>query len=240
MCRHVIDGAIATQAMAGGDGRDYFSLTDTPDDYLADIHSGVEGMRFAWSDDLGFASMYAMEESPRVIAAIRQAAFGFSQIGAQVEPTDEVWDDFHDGFMLINRAFGSGGRGAGDKPPAAEYWASMESRGRNVDKFNRLFETYDVLLTPTAQLLARPVDEWNDCWTGDGSRFAHGNFAGTYTSHVMLFNWLSMPAFSVPCGFVDGLPIGLQIVGKRGSEAKMFRIAQAFEQAFPRNERPAF
>jgi len=240
MCRHVIDGAIATQAMAGPDGRDYFSLIDTPDDYLADIHGGVEGMRFAWSDDLGFASMYAMEESPRVIAAIRDAAFGFDQIGAEVEPTDEVWDDFHDGFMLINRIFGSGGRGTGDKPSATEYWASMESRGQNVAKFNRLFETYDVLLTPTAQLLARKVEDWNDCWTGDGSRFAHGNFAGTYTSHVMLFNWLSMPAFSVPCGLVDGLPVGLQIVGKPGTEAKMFRIAQAFEQAFARPERPSF
>ena len=222
------------------DGRDYFSLIDEPDDYLADIHGGVEGMRFAWSDDLGFASMYAMEESPRVIAAIREAAFGFAQIGAEVEPTDEAWDDFYDGFMLINRAFGSGGRGTGDKPSDAEYWTSMESRGRNVDKFDRLFETYDVLLTPTAQLLAREVEDWNDCWTGDGSRFAHGNFAGTYTSHVMLFNWLSMPAFSVPCGFVDGLPVGLQIVGKPGTEAKMLRIAQAFEQAFPRPERPAF
>jgi hypothetical protein len=177
---------------------------------------------------------------PPVIAAIREAAFGFTQIGAEVETTDESWDDFYDGFMLINRAFGSGGRATGDKPSDAEYWTSMESRGRNVDKFNRLFETYDILLTPTAQLLAREVEDWNDCWTGDGSRFAHGNFAGTYTSHVMLFNWLSMPAFSVPCGFVDGLPVGLQIVGKPGTETKMLRIAQAFEQAFPRPERPAF
>jgi Asp-tRNA(Asn)/Glu-tRNA(Gln) amidotransferase A subunit family amidase len=238
MCRHVMDGALATQAMAGADGRDFFSLRDEPGDYLAGIDDGVEGMRFAWSDDLGFASMYAMEESPRVIAAIREAAWGFNRLGAVVEATDERWDDFYDGFMLINRAFGSGGRGTGDTPPPAEYWASMEARGRNVDKFNRLFEEVDVLLTPTAQLLAREVGEWNDCWTGDQSRFAHGTFAPVYTSHVMLFNWLAMPAFSVPCGFVDGLPVGMQIVGKPGSEAKMFRIAQAFQKAFPRDERP--
>jgi aspartyl-tRNA(Asn)/glutamyl-tRNA(Gln) amidotransferase subunit A len=238
MCRDVVDGAIATQAMSGPDGRDFFCIREEPEDYVVDIEAGVDGLRFAWSDDMGYASMYALEESPRVIAAIREAAMGFNQIGAVVEPTDEKWDDFHDGFMLINRAFGSGGRGAGDKPSPAEYWASMESRGRNVDRFTKLFEDYDVLLTPTSQLLARKVEDWNAAWTVDSAKYPHGSFAGNYTSNVMLFNWLAMPAFSVPCGFVDGLPIGMQIVGRPGSETKMFKIARAFQNAFPRNERP--
>jgi aspartyl-tRNA(Asn)/glutamyl-tRNA(Gln) amidotransferase subunit A len=43
---------------------------------------------------------------------------------------------------------------------------------------------------------------------------------------------------SVPCGFVDGLPIGLQIVGWPGSEDKIFRAAHAFLKANPRDERP--
>jgi Asp-tRNA(Asn)/Glu-tRNA(Gln) amidotransferase A subunit family amidase len=238
MCRDVLDGAIATQAMAGPDGRDYFSLPDDPDDYTAGIEDGVEGMRFAWSDDMGYASIYAQEESPRVIAAIREAAQGFGQLGATVETTDEQWDDFWDGFQVINQAFGAGGRGAGEQPPADEFWASLQSRGRNVDRFTRLFKDYDVLLTPTAQLLARKVEDWNDCWTVNGPRYVHNSFAGVYTSHVMLFNWLSMPAFSVPAGFVDGLPVGLQIVGKPGTEAKMFKIARAFQKAFPRDEHP--
>jgi Asp-tRNA(Asn)/Glu-tRNA(Gln) amidotransferase A subunit family amidase len=224
--------------MAGPDGRDFYSLHDEPEDYSANIDDGVEGMRFAWSDDMGFASIYAQEESPRVIAAIRTAAQGFNQLGATVEPTDEKWDDFWDGFMMINQAFGSGGRGMGEQPPAAEFWASLQSRGENVDRFNRLFKDYDVLLTPTAQLLAREIDDWNDCWTVNSPNYAHGSFAGVYTSHVMLFNWLSMPAFSVPAGFVDGLPVGLQIVGKPGSETKMFKIARAFQKAFSRDERP--
>jgi Asp-tRNA(Asn)/Glu-tRNA(Gln) amidotransferase A subunit family amidase len=238
MCRDVLDGALATQALAGADGRDMFSLRDDPGDYLADIDAGVEGMRFAWSDDMGYASMYALDETPRVISTLREAARGFSQLGATVDTTDEQWDDFWDGFNMINQAFGSGGRGMGEKPSAEAYWESMESRGRNADKFTKLFESYDAFLTPTSQLIAREVSDWNDCWTGDGSRFAHGNFAPVYTSNVMLFNWLAMPAFSVPAGFVDGLPVGLQIVGKPGTEAKMFRIARAFQQAFPRNERP--
>src|SRR3984957_3186484 len=181
ICRHVIDGALATQAMAGPDGRDFFSLRDEPDDYMAAIDEGVEGMRFAWSDDLGFASMYAMEESPRVIAAIRAAAQGFGQLGATVEPTTEKWDDFFEGFLLINNVFGSGGRGVGAMPAPDEFWAAMELRGRNADRCTRLFEEFDVLLTPPSQLLAREVSDWNDCWTGDGTRFPHGTFAPVYT-----------------------------------------------------------
>jgi aspartyl-tRNA(Asn)/glutamyl-tRNA(Gln) amidotransferase subunit A len=42
----------------------------------------------------------------------------------------------------------------------------------------------------------------------------------------------------VPCGFVDGLPVGLQIMGLPGTEDAIFRAAQAFQAAFPRDERP--
>src|SRR3546814_20439399 len=55
----------------------------------------------------------------------------------------------------------------------------------------------------------------------------------------MMFNWLGFPAISVPCGFHEGLPIGLQIVGMPNSEDKLLRAAAAFLKAFPRNERPA-
>jgi Asp-tRNA(Asn)/Glu-tRNA(Gln) amidotransferase A subunit family amidase len=239
MCRDVVDAALAAQALSGPDGRDVFALRDEPDDFLSGIERGVEGMRFAWSDDLGYASKYALEESPRVIAAIRDAAMGIAQLGAEVEPTDEKWDDFFPGFQLMNRAFGSGGRGTGERPTDQEYWEGMEVRGRTIDALNRVFRHHDVLLTPTTQLLAREVDQWDAAWSGrDRVQYPHGTFAGNYVSHVQLFNWLAVPAFSVPCGFVDGLPVGLQIVGPPGSDAKMFRIAWAFQNAFPRNERP--
>ncbi len=239
LCRDVTDAALATQAMAGPDGRDVFALRDEPEDYLARIDEGIEGMRFAWSGDLGYASMYALEESPRVIAAIRDAAFGFGQLGAAVEETAERWDDFFPGFQMMNRVFGSGGRGTGEKPTDEEYWSAMEVRGRNIDTLNRVFRDYDVLLTPTSQLLARKVEDWDAAWSGrDGVQYPYGTFAGNYVSHVQIFNWLAVPAFSIPCGFVDGLPIGLQIVGRPGSDAKMFRVARAFQSAFPRDERP--
>src|SRR5690554_3232811 len=94
MCRNLRDAAIATQAMSGPDGRDFFSFQDPHPDFLSDIDKGVDGMRFAWTDDFGYAAMYALEESPRVIAAIRNAAMGFDSIGAKVNVLNEKWDDF--------------------------------------------------------------------------------------------------------------------------------------------------
>ncbi|MCU1345054.1 MAG: hypothetical protein JWL70_1320 [Acidimicrobiia bacterium] len=240
MCRDVADGALALQAMAGPDGRDFFSLRVDPDDYQVGLDRGVEGMSFAWTDDFGYASIYAQEESPRVIATIRDAAQTFTKLGAKVETTTEVWDDFWDGFNMINRVFGSGGQGMGNPPTVEEYWGSVTQRKRNTDAFDRVFRDHDVLLTPTTQLVARKVEDWNRCWTVEHERFAHGTFAGTYTSHVMLLNWLAMPAFSVPCGFVDGLPVGMQIIGKPGAEAKMLTIAQALQKALGNPRPPDF
>jgi Asp-tRNA(Asn)/Glu-tRNA(Gln) amidotransferase A subunit family amidase len=68
--------------------------------------------------------------------------------------------------------------------------------------------------------------------------FPHDVFAPHYTSHTHMFNWLGFPAINLPAGFVDGLPIGLQLVGWPGSEATIFRAAHAFLDAFPRDEHP--
>jgi aspartyl-tRNA(Asn)/glutamyl-tRNA(Gln) amidotransferase subunit A len=238
LTRNVRDAAVMTQALSGPDGRDFFSFQDWSFDCLSGIDDGVEGMRFAWTDDFGFASMYALEESPRVIAAIRDAAQGFTSLGASVEPTDTVWEDFFAHFQTASQMFGSGGRLMGDRPTEDEYLAMTDARGRNLDRFLRIFDEYDVLLAPTAQLTARKVEDWNAAWTTDGERYTHGTFAATYVSHAMMQNWCSLPAFSIPCGFVDGLPVGLQIIGRPGTDALMFRIAWAFQRAFPRAERP--
>ena len=238
LCRYVTDAAITLQAMAGPDGRDFTCQQLAPDDYLAHIDEGVDGMRMAWSDDYGFTQMYAQDESPRVIAAVRDAALGFTTLGANVEATEEVWEDFFPGFFASCYLYPTGGGPGG--PPEPDVWnAALDTRQRNWLRFRKLFSTHDVLLSATSQLLARPVEEWDGAWISKGHTFApHSTFAPVYTSHTHMFNWLGFPALSVPCGFVDGLPIGLQIVGLPGREAKILRVANAFQAAYPRLEHP--
>jgi Asp-tRNA(Asn)/Glu-tRNA(Gln) amidotransferase A subunit family amidase len=238
LARHVVDAAIMLQAMAGPDGRDMTCIQTEPPDYLADIQAGVEGMRLAWTGDYGFTAMYAQEESSRVIAAVAEAADGFAQLGATVTSTPLAWEDFFPGFVTATYLYPTGG--ARPPRPTPEAWEhALDSRKRNYDKFRDVLKDHDVLLSPTTQLLPRTVEEWAANWTTDGVRFTpHGAFAPVYTSHTHMFNWLGFPAASVPCGYVDGLPIGLQVVALPGHEAKILRVAAAFQQAFPRLEHP--
>jgi aspartyl-tRNA(Asn)/glutamyl-tRNA(Gln) amidotransferase subunit A len=240
LARNVRDAAITLQVMSGPDGRDFDTLqTDAPD-MLADLDSGVEGMRLVWTDNYGFTPMYAFEESPRVIAAVRQAAQGLKSLGAVLETTDESWEDFYPGIMATGHLFRPPAPGVQVERPSREVWTSaMDLRQRNWAKFRGLFRDYDLLVSPTTQLLPAKMEDWAARWAGRGPvPFPHDAFAPHYTSHTHMFNWLGFPAVSVPAGFVDGLPVGLQIVGWPGSDAKILRVAEAFLKAFPREESP--
>ncbi|MGD9797918.1 MAG: amidase [Acidimicrobiia bacterium] len=238
LARDSVDAAITMQAMAGPDGRDFDCIQTDPPDYLAHLDDGIEGMRLAWTDDYGFASMYAFDESPRVIAAVRDAARGLTALGATLEPTGETWEDFFPGLAGTSFLFAPPSV-ASPMPETAAWVAAIDVRDRNWRTFREVLRTHDVLVSPTTQLLAPTIEDWAARWAGDGPvPFPHGTFAPHYTSHTHMFNWLGFPALSVPCGFVDGLPVGLQLVGWPGSEDTLFRVAHAFLKANPRDERP--
>jgi Asp-tRNA(Asn)/Glu-tRNA(Gln) amidotransferase A subunit family amidase len=234
MTRDVRDAAVMMRVLAGPDGRDPLATLHGPvPDYEADLDKGVDGMRFAWSDDLGFAGgpQYSLPQSPKIIAAIRAAAKGFSKIGARMEAVGEAWESFWPAAVITRQGYG-GLQAFDRKISPDELSDALDIRRRNWDRFAQVLETHDLMLMPTATFTAYTVEEWHKlCNSGEWWPF--------YTSHTFMFNWLGMPAASVPCGFVDGLPIGLQIVGPPHSEPLILRAAVAFLKEFPRNERPS-
>ncbi len=244
--RNVRDVALFTRAMSGGDGRDYVSLQDATPDPVAGLDRGIEGMRLAWTEDFGFASVYATEDSARIIDVGRAAAFALADCGATVEATDEVWEDRAEHGTVrwtvepsVYEAMVGTNAVETQKPDPALYREQAESRARNWEHFKRFFGDHDVIMSITAQRIGARIDEWDRGWTVDGPSFPGGSFAPVYCSHTMIFNWLGFPAVSVPCGFVDGMPVGLQIASWHGREDVVLRVAQAFQNAFPRAERPA-
>ncbi|MCW2621490.1 MAG: putative amidase protein [Frankiales bacterium] len=243
--RHVRDVALFTRAMSGGDGRDYVSLQQDTPDCVATIDRGVEGMRLAWTEDFGFASVYATEQSAQIIDIARAAATSLTSLGATVEPTDEVWEDrAAQGTVRwtvepsVYEAMVGTNVTPIQKVDPVLYREQAESRARNWEHFRDLFKRYDVIMSVTAQRIGARIEEWDRGWTVDGPSFPGGSFAPVYCSHTMIFNWLGFPAVSVPCGFVDGMPVGLQIASWHGREDLVLRVAEAFQQAFPRDERP--
>ena len=97
-------------------------------------------------------------------------------------------------------------------------------RARLRTRFDALLEKVDVIVTPTAPFVATPVDQdWVDI---DGRR---APLLPTLVRYTNLASCLGLPALSVPCGFVDGLPAGLQLIGRRSGEAELFDVGRAYE-----------
>ena len=96
-------------------------------------------------------------------------------------------------------------------------------------KFETLFDTYDLLVTPTMAVPAFPIQQRPSEIGGKHVEPFWGFLPFTYPITLT-----GQTASSVPCGFsIDGMPIGLQIVGPHGSEAKVLQASAAFEEARP-------
>ena len=254
MSRTVADTALLLQVLAGPDPRDPTSMRETPPDFAAQLHQGVKGWRIAWSPDLGYAGV-----EPEVLRVTEMAARVFAELGATVEspqleienPFAAFWDVFATasytsyGHLLAARGseFTDYGRRALQHGMAVT-GADLSRALLRVDQLRRQMETffddYDLLLTPTMPTPAFPLEQRPTVIGGQEVDPFWG-----YLPFTFPINMTGQAAASIPCGFSEaadsaGMPIGLHIVGPRGSEAKVLQAAAAFEQARPwQDKRPA-
>ncbi|MBX9975240.1 Asp-tRNA(Asn)/Glu-tRNA(Gln) amidotransferase subunit GatA [Cytobacillus firmus] len=103
----------------------------------------------------------------------------------------------------------------------AYYKKAQKVRTLIKQDFENVFEKYDVIIGPTAPTPAFKIGEN----TSDPLTM--------YANDILTIpvNLAGVPGISVPCGFADGLPLGLQIIGKHFDESTVYRVAHAFEQA---------
>jgi amidase len=112
------------------------------------------------------------------------------------------------------------------KHTRGRYYAKAQNLSRQLrDEFNKVFASYDLLLTPTTPMKAPPLPP------ADASLELYCQRAFEMITNTAPFDVTGHPAMSVPCGMSDGLPVGLQIVGRRYDESTIYRAASAFEQA---------
>lgn len=248
LARTVRDVALLMNAIARYDRRDPFALPDDGVDYVAACEQplirppGGVPVRVAWSADLGFAPV---ERETREIVAAAARAFG--ELGLEVE---EASPALGDPSTILRALYGGAQAGAhAARPPEqkaqmdpelvayaeasstlspVEYFRAVVARQAMVDTLRRFFERYDLLLTPTLCLPAFPLGLV-------GPREVAGR-AVTHLGWTLCypFNYSGQPAISVPAGWTaSGLPVGLQIVGRRLDDALVLRAAAAFEVLRP-------
>ena len=219
LSRDVRDSAEVLSVLAGPDGRDLMCLPSPPPDYPACIGEGIDGMKLSWTDDFGYASAYAGPDAAKVIAAVRTAAFGLRDAGAEITETGETIQDLGWACSVVMRADRT--NAIRSEPAAEEVRRAREIRQSIWQCFNRILADKDFLLSPTVQYLAPTRQQWASAWESP-------DYMKTYSAHTAASNLLGWPAISVPAGLVDGMPVGLQILGKPDSEPAMFKLAQAF------------
>ncbi len=243
LARNVRDAATLLQALAGYDSRDMTAMREEPPDFVAAVGQGVEGLRVAWSVDLGYAAVDA--EVARIAA---EGARVFEELGCVVEepqislqhPIEYFMTIFSTGAYLSYKGLYEQKRGIltnyvrgnlalGESTTGADYATAMLAYQRLQSQADDVMEGYDLLLTPTMSVPAFQVGQFPRVIDGQQVDPRLG-----YMPYTPPFNLTGQPAASIPCGFTeDGMPIGLHIVGRRGEEETVLRASAAFEEARP-------
>jgi amidase len=252
MTRTVEDCGLMLAALAGPDDRDPASLPAESRDYgKAACYAGrLEGRRVAYTRDLNGLVLV----DPEVARLTAEAARAFERLGAIV---DDACFDVADVREIIagTRGFGMVARYADrlevhrDRMTPQlinQVTAALELDVRTITRAERLrtsywhrvrafLERYDYILTPTIPVPAFRLDRPLPTEIGGVpvERF-YDVFLTTYA-----FSITGLPVMSVPCGFTSqGLPVGLQIVGRRLREDSVLEAAAAYARACPEHFRP--
>jgi len=242
MSRSVLDSAMLLNVIARPDARDWYALPHAPTDYAAEIETPLAGKRIAFSPRMGFAARVDAD----VEALAAAAATRFEAMGAHVELVDPPGGD--PGMIFRTLWWSGAGILLGDYTEEQkakldpglrqmaeegvaiskkEYLQANLARGAYGSAMRQFMERYDFLLTPQLATTAfdvgrvSPLDDDGNAWMA-------------WTPFTVPFNLTQQPAASVPCGFTrDGLPVGLQIVGRMFDDAGVLAASYAYELADP-------
>jgi amidase len=202
----------------------------------------LDGLRIAWSADAG-----GLPIDPAIRAVHAAFAEQLAGLGALVEPdepdfagADEAWETIEtfEFFLGGRHAVDAGASGfrpdylrnveQGRAMTATQLADAYERRTRAYRDTAALLERHDVLILPATPVAAPPAElEWVE--EIDGHRFER------YFTWQMLANRLTLTAHPVvvtSAGFTpDGLPVGVQVVGRHGREAQLLAVTSAIEEA---------
>ncbi|MCX6001891.1 MAG: amidase family protein [Chloroflexi bacterium] len=242
--RTVEDAALMLDVMAGPSIYDQNSLPEYPGKFREDMKGNIRGMRIAYSSDLGAGLPVDRE----VLEMTMKAAFSFREMGCHVDEIKPGWISMEGAFLttVLSETYTAlfsqmeKYKSVAYPPylPFMDFAGTFTNRDLIQVQFDRqkltcqaaeVFEKYDLLLTPTTAVTAFEAGP-----LGPAKINGHEGSPSNWVSFTFTFNFLGQPAASIPCGFnSEGLPVGLQIVGRRFDEALVLRAAAAYEKAHP-------
>ena len=240
MARTVADTALLLSAIAGPDTRSPICIPESGSPFARPLERDFRGVRLAWSRDLG-----GLPLDPRVTAAIEAQRPVFAGLGCEIRDAEPDFSGADESFKAL-RAFGAElGLGAlldraRDRLKDTAVWNIEQGRalsgpdlGRAVrlrtalyHRVREFMQDYDFLILPVSQV---PPFDVKERWVAQ----IGATEMETYIDWMKSCYYVTvtgLPAISVPCGFTpEGLPIGVQIVGRHLDDLGVLQLAHAFE-----------
>ena len=242
LARSVADLALALSTIAGPDSRAPLSINEPGERFARPLDRGFKGVRVAWFKDLGGAPF-----DPRVRAVVDGHRKTFESLGCVVEQAEPDFAPAEIAFRML-RAWGSANAYAarlrehpeafkdtlkgeieeGLRLTAADLGRAETAHGQLWRRFQAFLEKYEYFVLPTTQL---PPFDVNTPYPSEIAGVKFDNYIDWMKS-CWYISATGNPAASVPCGFTpEGLPVGVQIVGRNREDFAVLQMAHAFEQA---------
>lgn len=259
LTRTVRDNALALNAISGFDEKDGTSSGKSVPDFTAELDSGIEGMKIALpkeyldegvDSDIKEAVLKAADTFRKLGATVEEVSLPHSKYGvaayyiiASSEASSNLqrYDGIRYGYRSENAAtledvyVNSRSEGFGDEVKrrimlgtfslSAGYYDAFFKKAAQVrtlirEDFKNVFADYDLILGPTTPTVAFGLGEKID------------DPVTMYTNDVLTIpvNLAGLPGMSLPCGFSNDLPIGLQLIGNHFDEETIYKAAYSFEQ----------
>jgi amidase len=242
MARTVQDVALMLSVLAGPDPRSPIAIREPGSIFAASLDRDWKGVRIAWSRDFG-----GLPIDRRVTAALEAKRHVFEEIGCIVEDGEPDFADADEVFKLWRAwAFELGYTDLiakhRDKIKQTVIWNAEEGlsitgpqlaraeakRTELYHRVRRFMERYEYMIFPVTQVPPFAV-------TTEYPTEIEGVQMETYIDWMKSCYYITvtgLPAISVPCGFTpEGLPVGMQIVGRHQDDFGVLQLAHAFEQA---------
>lgn len=242
MARTVQDTALMLSTIAGPDPRSPIAIAEPGSLFRRPLERDFKGVRVAWSRDLG-----ELPVDPRVTAVIDGQRHVFESLGCVIEDGEPDLRDADEIFKVwrawrFEQTLGELLKTHRDQIKETVVWNIEEGiklsgpqigrielkRTELYHRVREFMETYEFLILPVSQV--PPFDVKQRYVTE-----INGVKMDTYIDWMKSCYYITvvgLPAISVPCGFTsDGLPVGVQIVGRHQDDLGVLQLAYAFEQA---------
>jgi amidase len=248
MARTVADVALMLSVIAGPDPRAPLSIQEPGDRFARPLDRDLRGTRIAWSQSLG-----GLPVDPRVTTTLEAVRPVLDSLGCVVEEAEPDLSDAREIFQTMRAWSFELSHGAllakhreqmketviwnieeGQRLTGPQLAAAERKRTALYGRVVAFFERYDFLLLPVSQVPPFPIEQ-------PYPTEINGQPMPTYIDWMRSCSDITvtgLPAISVPAGFTDdGLPVGLQIVGRPWNDLSVLQFAHAFEQATRVGER---